>query len=347
LATQAIRNQANRRVLERITHSGGLFYAYSDEPWVLAGAAVHISFIGQDDGSDAQRTLNGLPAGLINPDLTTGLDLTRARRLAENRRIAYYSDVKAGSFEISAEMAQRMLSALNPDGRSNADVLRPWANADDITGRRRGLWIIDFGVDRAITDAELYEAPFEYVKRVVRPERERGRPTIPEWWLHMRPGPSMRVALAPLKRYIVTPAVSKHRLFAWLSADTLADHQLVVVARDDDYFFGVLHSRVHELWSLAVGPRLETRPRYPPQTTFETFPFPDPSDQVRGEIAACAQRLVELRDGWLDPPGATEPEVARRTLTNLYNERPTWLATAHATLDRVVLAAYGWAARAP
>ncbi len=122
----------------------------------------------------------------------------------------------------------------------------------------------------------------------------------------------------------------------------LADHQLVVVARDDDYFFGVLQSKVHELWSLAVGPRLETRPRYPPQTTFETFPFPDPSDQVRSEIAACAQRLVELRDGWSDPPGATEPELAWRTLTNLYNERPTWLATAHATLDRSVLAAYGW-----
>jgi hypothetical protein len=31
-----------------------------------------------------------------------------------------------------------------------------------------------------------------------------------------------------------------------------------------------------------------------------------------------------------------------RTLTNLYNQRPTWLANAHDDLDRAVLAAYGW-----
>ena len=31
-----------------------------------------------------------------------------------------------------------------------------------------------------------------------------------------------------------------------------------------------------------------------------------------------------------------------RTLTNLYNERPTWLANAHRTLDAAVFAAYGW-----
>ena len=31
-----------------------------------------------------------------------------------------------------------------------------------------------------------------------------------------------------------------------------------------------------------------------------------------------------------------------RTLTNLYNKRPQWLADAHAALDRAVAAAYGW-----
>lgn len=37
----------------------------------------------------------------------------------------------------------------------------------------------------------------------------------------------------------------------------------------------------------------------------------------------------------------------RRTLTNLYNERPTWLADAHRDLDTAVLAAYGWPADLP
>src|SRR3990172_3453911 len=34
--------------------------------------------------------------------------------------------------------------------------------------------------------------------------------------------------------------------------------------------------------------------------------------------------------------------LKRRTLTNLYNERPTWLDLAHQKLDAAVFAAYGW-----
>ena len=156
----------------------------------------------------------------------------------------------------------------------------------------------------------------------------------------------MRAALSGLPRYIVTPAVSKHRVFAWLPERTLPDHQLVVIARDDDYTFGVLHSRVHEVWALAIGPRLETRPRYPPMTTLETFPFPDPTPEQRARVGEAARRLVELRDGWLNPPGLAPADLTKRTLTNLYNQRPTWLTNSHGELDSAVLSTYGWAADA-
>jgi hypothetical protein len=152
----------------------------------------------------------------------------------------------------------------------------------------------------------------------------------------------MRRALSGLSRYIATPLLTKHRLFVWLDSDILADHQLVAIARDDDYTFGVLHSIVHELWALATGTQLETRPRYTPTTCFETFPFPRPTDDQREAIATAARELVRLRDGWLNPPGLDPPALAVRTLTNLYNERPTWLANAHDALDRAVLAAYSW-----
>ena len=184
----------------------------------------------------------------------------------------------------------------------------------------------------------------------------------------------MRDALEPLRRFIATPTVAKHRLFAWLSAPTLPDHQLIVVARADDYTFGVLHSRAHELWALRMGTSLEDRPRYTPTSTFETFPFPwpldTPDDALTGEqrahrdaIGEAARALDEARRRWLNPPDlvSEEPDVVpslpphllpvdedaeqvlkRRTLTNLYNERPTWLANLHADLDAAVFAAYGW-----
>ena len=118
-------------------------------------------------------------------------------------------------------------------------------------------------------------------------------------------------------------------------------------ARDDDCTFGVLHSRPHELWARATGTQLrevESGFRYTPTTCFETFPFPRPTDDQREAIAAAARELVRLRDGWLNPPALDPADLARRTLTSLYNERPTWLANCHAALDAAVLAAYGWPA---
>jgi hypothetical protein len=75
---------------------------------------------------------------------------------------------------------------------------------------------------------------------------------------------------------------------------------------------------------------------------FETFPFPCPTDEQREAIGAAAKRLNELRENWLNPAGASEAELKKRTLTNLYNARPTWLAQAHDTLDRAVWSAYAW-----
>ena len=151
-------------------------------------------------------------------------------------------------------------------------------------------------------------------------------------------------------RYLATPILTKHRLFVWLPAEVLADHQLVAFARDDNYTFGVLHSRVHELWARGMGTQLrdvESGFRYTPTTTFETFPFPNPTDEHREAIAEAARNLERLRQGWLNPPGILPEELELRTLTNLYNERPTWLADAHARLDAAVLGAYGWPASTP
>ena len=51
---------------------------------------------------------------------------------------------------------------------------------------------------------------------------------------------------------------------------------------------------------------------------------------------------MKKRDRWLNPEGATEKELKKRTLTNLYNQRPTWLDLAHRKLDDAVMDAYGW-----
>jgi type II restriction/modification system DNA methylase subunit YeeA len=354
LATQGIRGGANRRVLERIKKTGDIFWAQSDREWILDGAAVHVSMIGFDDGSEKVRELDGTAVDAINANLTSSVDLTKAARLTENLGLSYMGDTKGGDFDLEPVAAQSMLQApLNPNGRPNADVLVLWVNGSDITGRSRGYYIIDFGVDMAEQNAALYEMPFRHVVEKIKPKRDANRRESyrKRWWIHVEPRPEMRTKLKSLKRYLATPAVSKFRLFTWLDQAILPDHALFVFVRDDDYFFGILHSHVHELWARAQGTQVreaESGFRYTPTSTFETFPFPwppgkEPAIDLRVQaIAAAAKGLVEKRDAWLNPPGASAAELKKRTLTNLYNQRPQWLEDAHRALDKAVLAAYGW-----
>ena len=354
---------------------------------MIDGAAVRVSLVCFSSAGDPYRPktrMDGKPADEIHSDLTvrrgaSGIDLTRATRIPENIGVAFMGDTKSGPFDVSGDLAREWLRLpANPNGRPNADVLKPWVNGMDLTRRPAGKWIVDFGWDMTEADAALYEAPFGYVKQHVWPKRQKNRAASVKrlWWRHERPRPEMWKALDGLPRFIATPTVAKHRLFVWLDAGVCPDHQLIVIARDDDMTFGILHSRFHEAWSLRLGTSLEDRPRYTPTTTFETFPFPDGlspdvpaakyfDDPRAVAIAEVARRLVDLRDRWLNPPEwmewTDEPvpgypkrpvarneeaakEVKARTLTNLYNARPQWLADAHATLDSAVAAAYGWEA---
>ena len=189
------------------------------------------------------------------------------------------------------------------------------------------MWIIDFPPGTTMEEAALYEAPFEYVRKKVKPKREVSRTTIKEWWIHERPRVEMRAAILGLDRIIVTPRVSKHRLFVWVESNTLADSATIALARDEDYFFGVLHSRVHELWARSQGTQLrevESGFRYTPTSTFETFPFPHATPEQKAEIADSAQRLDTLRTRLAEPGGGHRhsqrtqtPDLGRTSTTTV------------------------------
>ena len=389
VATNSIRGGANRRALRVAIDGRPIYDAWSDEPWVIEGAAVRvslISFSGEGRGPELECRLDGHPVDQIHADLTaqrgsTGIDLTKVQRLMSNVGVAFMGDTKGGPFDIPGDMARRWLQLpANPNGRPNADVLKPWTNGMDLTRRPRGMWIIDFGWRFSEREAALYEEPFGHVRQHVHPMRQRTRREAYRvyWWRHVEPRIGMWRALRGKRRYIATPRVAKHRLFVWLDSRICPDSALIAIAREDDTTFGILHSRFHEAWSLRLGTWLGkgNDPRYTPTTTFETFPFPEGlspevpaannvTDPHAISISEAARRLVQLRERWLNPPEwvtwidepvpdypqrpvprdeAASAQLKRRTLTNLYNTRPQWLTDAHAALDAAVVAAYGWPA---
>ena len=236
-------------------------------------------------------------------------------------------DTKGGGFDIQGKLARDWLTLpLNPNGRPNSDVLRPWVNGMDVSRRSREMWIIDFGSTVSEAEAALYEAPFAYIAEHVRPLRitNRRETYARNWWRARRTKACAVGRIAALRRVIVTPEVSKHRIFDWLDTSILPDHKLQVIARDDNLCFGILVSRFHHEWSLATGSwhGVGNDPRYTLTTTFETFPFPagltpnipaadyaaDPRAQ---RIAAAAKALDDLRRAWLNPPDLVDivPEV--------------------------------------
>lgn len=384
VATNSIRGGANRKVVKEIVEGGRVFSAWSDEAWTVDGAAVRVSllcFDGSKKGTNV-ALLNGKIVDIVHSDLTSNslnFDLTDAIRIRENANNCFIGTMKNGIFNVPYETAVEWLGrAINPNGRPNSDVLFPWTNGMDITRRSSNQWIIDFGEGCSVEEAALFEAPFEHVLKEVKPKRDvlRRKKYREIWWEYQEPQWKMRRQVTTKNRYIISPRVSKYRLFVWRDAKVIADSAVAVITREDDTTFGILHSRFHEIWALRMGTFLGkgNDPRYTPSTTFETFPFPEgltpqiPAAAYAGnpravKITTAAARLNELRENWLNPadlvdrvpevvPGypdrllpkddAAAKELKKRTLTNLYNARPAWLDHAHKALDETVAEAYGW-----
>ncbi len=384
VATNSIRGGSNRKVLSRIIETTQIFNTWSDEPWVNAGAAVRVSLV--CFGRSAQPSqLNGLPVNAIFADLTAQtqstdnhVDVTTANSLAENKGVSFKGAEKGGAFDLAGEIARFWLTQPNPNGKPNSQVVKPCWNGMDLVRRPRDTWVVDFGVNILEADAELYELPFAHILATVKSARANNREerTGNKWWLHRRTGEDRRAKLKGIGRYLATPETAKYRCFSWVDEAVSPDKALVVITRSDDTTFGILESRFHKVWALALGTALEDRPRYTPSTTFDTFPFPQgltPADTTTGvpdteaakAIAMAAQKLNELRNNWLNPTewvdwtrtaeeakagfplrpvpkAGFESELKKRTLTNLYNAMPAWLMNAHIAIDKAVATAYGW-----
>lgn len=392
VATNSIAKNTNLPVMRRITEDLRIYNAWADEPWVLNGASVRVAIIcfGSRQETPQSCTLDGREVPHINEDLTSGINIRSAGTMSENKGRSMLGIQKSGPLDIDGATARSWLMLpTNPNGHRNSEVLKPFWNGDDLTSRSRDKWLIDLPRGTSEAEAALWEAPFQYLRSApydpddpnsltLKDERAKARDSHARdrWWEPYWPRPEMRRAIENLSRYLVTPETATYRTFIWLRYPVLPDKNLIVIPREDDTTFGILHSRMHELWTLRMGTRLGVGndSRYTSSTTFETFPFPRgmtpdiPSSSYSTnpdaqKIAVAARRLNELRENWLNPPDLVrrEPEVfpgfpdrvlpvdaaaekvlAKRTLTDLYNTRPVWLDVAHKQLDEAVAEAYGW-----
>nr|WP_298056949.1 DNA methyltransferase [uncultured Halomonas sp.] len=380
ITTNSLRQTFNRRVLEPHLSDAkkplSLTFAIPDHPWVDGnnGAAVRIAMtVGRagetpgllqqvtnessDDNREARNVALSRREGKVFADLTIGANVAGAVTLNANQDVSQRGfELGNSGFIVTNEETNELLPKnLKP---VSSKVIRPYRNGRDLMQSPRNVNAIDLhGLDLA-TVRQDYGAIYQWLLERVKPEREqnRDRRLRENWWLHRRARGDLRNMLNGLPRYIATVETAKHRLFTFLDADILPDNKLINIALKDAHSFGIISSRVHIKWSLATGSTLEDRPVYPKTQCFETFPFPDLTDEQATQIGQLAEQIDAHRK-------RQQAEHPTLTLTGMYNVMEklragealnakeqtinqqglvSTLLADHDALDNAVFNAYGW-----
>lgn len=383
VTTNSITQTFGRRVIARAIEGAAplsILHAIPDHPWTKAtpdAAMVRIAMTVVGRGKIEGRRLriageSGLdsdtPAirfaetiGRINADLSVGTDVTSAQPLLANQWLCSPGVKLHGAGFIISPAEAAMLGLGKREGLENH--IRPYCHGRDLTARTRGAMVIDL---LGLSEAEVrqrFPEVYGHLLRTVKPERDgNARATYRnQWWLFGEPRRELRPALEGLSRYIATVETAKHRVFQFLSADTLPDNKLICMAASDAWVLGILSSSVHEAWYLANAGMLGVYDQpavYVKTTSFDPFALPEIDEIRRSTITELAEELDGTRKRIL-------AEVPELTLTGLYNLRAKLvagipltdeeedlrragsvdlIARLHDQIDAAVTAAYGWPA---
>jgi hypothetical protein len=373
ITTNTVTQAQNRAVIAQAETQGArVMWAVADHPWEAGAdaAAVRVAMTVLVRSSDAAPVATAMTVGedgeitathrvsRLNTDLTVAADIAGAVTvpLLSNQGMMFHGPVLVGSGFIIEEAEALPLLRAYPDLRA---VVRPFRNGRDLAQRPRGVYVVDFEL-RTESESRRFPAAFDIVRDRVKPVRDANKRAAyrETWWRFGEPQRQLRGALAGLRRYIATPETAKHRVFRFIDTDVVPDYSVLVAVSDDAFILGVLSSTAHLTWVLAAGGRLgdANTPRYNNKVCFPGFPFPDPSPQLRAQIADAAERLDAHRSRALDADTSM-------TITGLYNviealrdgraltkaEQAIHRAGAcgtlkdlHDELDDLVARAYGW-----
>ena len=374
ITTNSLRQSFSRKVVEdalREYPKLSIKYVAPDHPWVdsVDGAAVRVTLItvAGSEGVGTVATVRhevaneeggyhlsfNLCSGKITPNLTIGVDPGSAKRLMSNIGVSSVGYQLTGKGFVLDNEQRKRHGEIWPDC-----VIKPLWSGRDITQSPRGLWTID--VCAWEIEEIKREAPslYQWLLTRVKPERDQNNRSSlrRNWWVYGEARNTFRPALDSLERCIATSLTAKHRTFVFVEAASICDSTTAMIAIDRAEALGVLSSRAHVVWTLAIGGTLEDRPRYNKTRCFETFPFPDLDDRQAEVIGDLAERIDAHRK-------ARQAEHADLTLTGMYNvlekaradeiltakERAIYeqgvvsiLSELHDDLDRAVCEAYGW-----
>jgi hypothetical protein len=264
--------------------------------------------------------------GMIHADLSVGANVASAVALGSNENLSNRGVQLFGAGFIVTQEDAFALLPLPPAGEGGGEgnpvqqIIRDYRNGRDLTDTPRGVKVIDaFGLTAEQLRSQ-YPAVYQWLMERVKPEREQNNRASrrEKWWLFGETNPKLRKQLAGLPRYIATVETAKQRTFQFVDASILPDNKLIAIALTDAFSLGVLSSRPHTAWALAVGSWLGVGndPVYVKSRCFETFPFPAEDKGLTPELRQVIASLGEQIDANRKIQQAANPGL---TLTGMYN----------------------------
>jgi len=286
ISTNTIAQGATREVgLDQLTTSGcTITRAMSGCPWPGQANLEMVHVWGRRGRWNGGFVLNDQAVDGITPFLTPpGIVQGNPYRLATNDGKSFQGSIVLGmGFVLTPEDAR----ALIDKNRRNRDVLFPYLNGEDLNSRpdqSPSRWVIDFH-DWPLERAETYPDLMAIVREKVKPEREKQNDKYgrDHWWQFLRTRPELYATIAGMERVLVLCIVTHHIGFAFVPAEQVFAHRLVVFPIDDQGRLTVLQSNLHECWARTYSSQLETRLNYSPSDCFDTFSFPLSSQTLDG-----------------------------------------------------------------
>jgi len=306
-------------------------------------AAVHCVIVGFGLGDVAEKIIfeyedirgeaHAVKAGNINPYLVDAPDVIATSRmtpLSTAPAIANGSiPADGGNLILEPEERDQLLAA-EPQA---APWLRPYLGAEGfINGNiRYCLWLVDCP-PQDLRSMPLVRGRVDGVRRMRAASAKaatRAKADTPTLFTENRQPAS--------GRYLALPRTSSENRryipIGYLDHHIVAANDLQFIPDASLYHFGIVGSAIHMAWTRITSGRLKSDIRYSVKYTYNTFPWPTPTDKQRAAIEAAAQTVLDARAAH---PGAS--------LADLYDPltMPPDLVKAHQKLDAAVDAAYGY-----
>jgi len=191
--------------------------------------------------------------------------------------------------------------------------------------------------------AEDYPDLLEIVKKLVKPERDQVSDARAKhfWWRYFSTGGELYSILQNLDRVLVKTRYSPHVNLEMYKTNVVYQESVVVIPIPDFSIFAIFTSCFHEIWAWENGSTLRTDLRYSPTDCFETFPFPNCSEEINFKLEEIGKTYHELRKKIM----LQNKEGLTKTYNRFNNPEDLSLVELrelHVKMDNLVKEAYGW-----